>query len=151
MSKTWTRIAPSILTILAVLLTAPLLNSLALIQCVSVANLQLTEPHTIRLVADLLAFAIFCILAFAALPQTPGNGRGSSFLHNLSSAKLYTRAAGKLLMGRAILSITALYQYKYLNTLDGSISPLRELRKRCATRLMSTLNMAKVYAHPEPS
>lgn len=95
MSKTWTRIAPSILTILAVLLTAPLLNSPALVQSVSVANLQLTEPHTIRLVADLLAFAIFCILAFAALPQTPGNGRGSSVPRDLCSTKMYARAAGK--------------------------------------------------------
>jgi hypothetical protein len=118
------------LAILAVFLTALLLKSVAFIQCVPVANLQLSEPHTIRLVADLLAFAIFCILAFAALQRISDNGRGSSFLHDLACAKLYTRAAGKLLMRRAISSIPALYKYKYLNTLDGSISPLRELRNR---------------------
>jgi len=34
------------------------------------------------------------------------------------------------LIGRAILSIPASYQYNYLTTLEGSISPLRELRSR---------------------
>jgi hypothetical protein len=95
MSKPWTWIAPSILVILAGLLAGPLLSSLALVQSVSVANLQLSGPHTIRLVADLFAFAILWILAFAAFQQIPSNGRGSSFLRDLASAKLYTRAAGK--------------------------------------------------------
>ena len=95
MSKPWTWIAPSILVILAVLLTAPLLNSPTLVQSVSVADLQLSGPHATRLVADLLAFAIFCILAFAAFQQIPDNGRGSSLPRDLSRAKLYTRAAGK--------------------------------------------------------
>ena len=95
MSKPWTWTAPSILAIWAVLLAVPLLNNVALVQSVSVADLQLNGPHAIRWVADLLAFAIFCILAFAAFQQIPDNGRGSSFLHDLSREKLYTRAAGK--------------------------------------------------------
>ena len=95
MSKPWTWIAPSILAILAVLLAGPLLNSSALVQSVSIADLPLSGPHAIRWVADLLAFAIFCILVFAAFQQIPDNGRGSSFLRDLSRAKLYTRAAGQ--------------------------------------------------------
>jgi len=95
MSKPWTWLAPSILAILAVLLTAHLLNSLALVQGISVADPQLSRPHAIRLVPDLLAFAIFCILAFAALQQISDKGRGSSYLRDVSRAKLYARAAGK--------------------------------------------------------
>ena len=97
MSKPWTWIDPSILAILAVLLTAPILNSPALVQSGSITDLQLTGPHAIRLIADLLGLVIFCILcilAFAALQQIPDKGRGTSVLHVLPRANLYTRAAG---------------------------------------------------------
>ncbi len=83
MSKSWTWIAPYTFAILAVLLTGPLLSSLALVQSVSVPYLQLSGPHAVRLIADLLALAILWILAFAASQQIPDNGRGSSFLRNL--------------------------------------------------------------------
>ena len=83
MSKSWTWIAPYTFAILAVLLAGPLLSSLAVIQSVSVPYLQLSGPHAIRLVADLLALAILWVLAFAASQQIPDNGRGSSFLRNL--------------------------------------------------------------------
>ena len=97
MSKPWTWINLSILAILAVLLTAPILNSPALVQSGSITDLQLTGPHAIRLIADLLGLVIFCILcilAFAALQQIPDKGRGTSVLHVLPRANLYTRAAG---------------------------------------------------------
>lgn len=97
MSKPWTWINLSILAILAVLLTAPILNSPALVQSGSITDLQLTGPHAIRLIADLLGLVIFCILyilAFAALQQIPDKGRGASILRDLSRANLYTRAAG---------------------------------------------------------
>ena len=83
MSKSWTWIAPYIFAILAVLLAAPLLSSLALVQSISVPYLQLSGPHTIRLIANLLALAILWILAFTAFQEIPDNGRGSSFLRNL--------------------------------------------------------------------
>jgi len=83
MSKSWAWIAPYTFAILAVLLAGPLLSSLALVQSVSVPYLQLSGPHAIRLVADLLALAILWILAFAAFLKIPANGRGSSFLRNL--------------------------------------------------------------------
>jgi serine/threonine-protein kinase len=66
-----------------VLLAGPLLSSLALVQSVSVPNLQLSGPHAIRLGADLLALAILWVLAFAAFQQIPDNGRGSTFLRNI--------------------------------------------------------------------
>ena len=94
MSKPWTWINLSILAILAMLLTAPILNSPALVQSGSITDLPLTGPHAIRLIADLLGLAIFCILAFAALQQIPDKGRGTSVLHVLPRANLYTRAAG---------------------------------------------------------
>ena len=94
MSKPWTWINLSILAILAVLLAGPLLNSPALVQSVSVTDLQLSGPYAIRLIADLLGLAIFGILAFAAFQQIPDKGRGSSILRDLSRANLYTRAAG---------------------------------------------------------
>jgi|KBSMisStaDraftv2_1062788.scaffolds.fasta_scaffold513670_2 hypothetical protein len=94
MSKPWTWINLSILAILAMLLTAPILNSPALVQSGSITDLPLTGPHAIRLIADLLGLAIFCILAFAALQQIPDKGRGTSVLHDLSRANLYTRVAG---------------------------------------------------------
>jgi len=65
------------------LLAGPLLSSLALVQSVSVPYLQLSGPHAIRLVTNLLALAILWFLAFAAFQQIPDNGRGSSFLRNL--------------------------------------------------------------------
>jgi serine/threonine-protein kinase len=83
MSKSWTWIGPYTFAILAVLLAGPLLSSLALVQSVSVPYLQLSGPHAIRLVADLLALVILWVLAFAASQQIPDNGRGSSFLRNL--------------------------------------------------------------------
>jgi serine/threonine-protein kinase len=83
MSKSWTWIAPYTFAILAVLLAGPLLSSLALVQSVSVPNLQLSGPHAIRLGADLLALAILWVLAFAAFQQIPDNGRGSTFLRNI--------------------------------------------------------------------
>ena len=83
MSKSWTWIAPYTFAILAVLLAGPLLSSLALVQSVSIPYLQLSGPHAIRLVANLLALAILWVLAFAASQQIPDNGRGSSFLRNL--------------------------------------------------------------------
>jgi hypothetical protein len=94
MSKPWTWINLSILAILAVLLTAPILNSPALVQSVSVTDLQLSGPYGIRLIADLLAVAIFCMLDFATFQQIPDKGRGASILRDLSRANLYTRAAG---------------------------------------------------------
>ena len=97
MSKARTCPVPAILAILAVLLTAPILNSPALVQSGSITDLQLTGPHAIRLIADLLGLVIFCILcilAFAALQQIPDKGRGTSVLHVLPRANLYTRAAG---------------------------------------------------------
>ena len=83
MSKSWTWIAPYTFAILAVLLAGPLLSSLALVQSVSIPYLQLSGPHAIRLVANLLALAILWVLAFAASQQIPDNGRGSSFLRSL--------------------------------------------------------------------
>ncbi len=83
MSKSWAWIALYTSAILAVLLAGPLLSSLALVQSVSVPYLQLSGPHTIRLVANLLALAILWIFAFTASQQIPDNGRGSSFLCNL--------------------------------------------------------------------
>ena len=83
MSKFWTWIAPYTFAILAVLLAGPLLSSLALVQSVSVPYLQLSGPHAIRLIADLLALAILCVLAFAASQHIPANGRGLSFLRSL--------------------------------------------------------------------
>ena len=97
MSKARTCPVPAILAILAVLLTAPILNSPALVQSGSITDLQLTGPHAIRLIADLLGLVIFCILcilAFAAFQQIPDNGRGISVLHELSRVQLHTRAAG---------------------------------------------------------
>ena len=83
MSKSWTWIAPYTFAILALFLAGPLLSSLALVQSVSVPYLQLSGPHAIRLVANLLALVILWIFAFAASQQIPDNGRGSSFLRNL--------------------------------------------------------------------
>ncbi len=83
MSKSWTWIAPYIFAILAVLLAGPLLSNLALVQSVSVPYVQLSGPHAIRLIANLLALVILWIFAFAASQQIPDNGRGSSFLRNL--------------------------------------------------------------------
>ena len=83
MSKSWTWIAPYTFAILAVLLAGPLLGSLALVQSTSVPYLQLSGPHAIRLVANLLALTILWVLAFVATQQMPDNGRGSSFLRNL--------------------------------------------------------------------
>ncbi len=65
------------------LLAGPLLSSLALVQTVSVPYLQLSGPHAIRLVANLLALATLGVFAFAAPQKIPDNGRGSSFLRNL--------------------------------------------------------------------
>ena len=93
MSKPWTWINLSILAILAVLLTAPILNIQAVVQSGSPTDLQLARPHAIRLIADLLGLAIFCILVFAGLRQIPVKSRGTSVLHDLSRANLYTRAA----------------------------------------------------------
>ncbi len=83
MSKSWTWIAPYTFVILAVLLAGPLLSSLALVQSVSVPYAQLSGPHAIRLVANLLALAILWIFALVASRKIPDNGRGSSFLRRL--------------------------------------------------------------------
>jgi serine/threonine-protein kinase len=83
MSKSLTWIAPYTFVILAVLLAGPLLSSLALIQSVSVPYAQLSGPHAIRLVANLLALAILWIFALVASQKIPDNGRGSSFLRRL--------------------------------------------------------------------
>ena len=83
MPKSWTWIAPYTFAILAVLLAGPLLSSLASVQSVSVPYLQLNGSHAIRLAANLLALAIFWILAFTAFQQIPDNGRGSSFFRSL--------------------------------------------------------------------
>lgn len=83
MSKSWTWIGPYTFAILAVLLAGPLLSSLALVQSVSVPYLQLSGPHLIRLVADLLALTILWILALAASEHIPDNGRGAGFLRSL--------------------------------------------------------------------
>jgi len=83
MSKSWAWIAPYTSGILAVLLAGPLLSGLELVQSVSVPFLQLSGPHTIRLVANLLALAILWIFAFTASQEIPDNGRGSRFLRNL--------------------------------------------------------------------
>ena len=84
MSKSWTWIGPYTFAILAVLLAGPLLSNLALVESVSVPYLQLSGPHAIRLVADLLALTILWVLAFNAREEMPDNGRGSSFLRNLA-------------------------------------------------------------------
>ena len=83
MPKSWTWIAPYTFAILAVLLTGPLVGSLALVQSLSVPYLQLSGAHTIRLTAQLLALTILWFLAFAAYQHIPDNGRGSSFLRTL--------------------------------------------------------------------
>jgi len=83
MSKSWTWIAPYAFAILAMLLAGPLLSSLTLGQSVSAPYLQISGPHAIRLVANLLALAILWVFAFAASQKIPDNGRGSSFLRNL--------------------------------------------------------------------
>ncbi len=83
MSKSWTWIAPYTFAILAVLLAGPLLSNLAWVQSVSVPYLQLSGPHALRLVANLLALAILWVLAFTATQHIPDNGRGSSFIRNL--------------------------------------------------------------------
>ncbi len=83
MSKSWTWIAPYTLLILAVLLAGPLLSSLAVVQSVPVPYAQLSGPHAIRLVANLLALAILWIFALVASRKIPDSGRGSSFLRRL--------------------------------------------------------------------
>ena len=83
MSKSWAWIAPYTSGILAVLLAGPLLSGLELVQSVSVPFLQLSGPHTIRLVANILVLAILWIFAFTASQEIPDNGRGSRFLRNL--------------------------------------------------------------------
>lgn len=83
MPKSWTWIAPYTFAILAVLLTGPLLSSLALVQSLSVPHLQLSGPQAIRLAAQLLALTILWFLAFAAYQRIPDNGRGLTFLRNL--------------------------------------------------------------------
>ncbi|HSL04152.1 MAG TPA: serine/threonine-protein kinase [Nitrospiraceae bacterium] len=83
MSKSWTWIAPYIFTILAVLLAGPLVSSLGLLQSISVPYVQLSGPHAVRLVANLLALAILWALAFAASRKIQDNGHGSSFLRSL--------------------------------------------------------------------
>jgi eukaryotic-like serine/threonine-protein kinase len=83
MSKPWTWIAPYTFVILAVLLAGPLLSSLAMVQSVSVPYAQLSGPHAIRLVANLLALAILWICALVASRKIPDNDRGSSFLRRL--------------------------------------------------------------------
>jgi eukaryotic-like serine/threonine-protein kinase len=83
MSKSWTWIAPYTFVILAVLLAGPLLSSLAVVQSVPVPYAQLSWPHAIRLVANLLALAILWIFALVASRKIPDNGRGSSFLRRL--------------------------------------------------------------------
>jgi serine/threonine-protein kinase len=83
MPKSWTWIAPYTFAILAMLLAGPLLSSLALVQTVSVPYLQLSGPHTIRLVANLISLTTLWVFAFAASQKIPENGRGSSFLRNL--------------------------------------------------------------------
>jgi eukaryotic-like serine/threonine-protein kinase len=84
MSKSWTWIGPYTFAILAVLLAGPLLSNLAVIQSVSVPYLQLSGPHAIRLVADLLALAILWVLAFNARKEMPDNDRGSNFIRNIA-------------------------------------------------------------------
>jgi hypothetical protein len=83
MPKSWTWIAPYTFAILAVLLTGPLLSSLALVQPLSVPYLQLSGSQAIRLAAQLFALTILWFLAFAAYQHIPDNGRGSTFLRNL--------------------------------------------------------------------
>jgi serine/threonine-protein kinase len=83
MSKSWTWIAPYTFAMLAVLLSGPLLSSLALVQSISVPYLQLSGPHAIRLGVNFLALAILCGFAIAASQHIPNNGRGLSFLRNL--------------------------------------------------------------------
>ena len=84
MLKSWTWIVPYIFAIIGVLLAGPLLSNLALVQSASVPYMQLSGPHAIRLIADLLALAILWVLALVASQQIPDNGRGSSFLRSLT-------------------------------------------------------------------
>ena len=83
MSKSWTWITPYICAILAMLLAGPLLSNLAVTQSISIPYVPLNGPHTIRLIANLLALAILWILAFTASQKIPDNGRGSSFFRSL--------------------------------------------------------------------
>jgi len=83
MPKSWSWIAPYTFAILAVLLTGPLLSTLALVQSLSVPYLQLSGPHAIRLGSSLLALAILWVLACAASQYIPGHGHGSRFLRHL--------------------------------------------------------------------
>jgi serine/threonine-protein kinase len=84
MLKSWTWIAPYIIAIIGVLLAGPLLSNLAVVQSASIPYMQLSGPHAIRLIADLLALAILWVLALVASQQIPDNGRGSSFLRSLT-------------------------------------------------------------------
>jgi serine/threonine-protein kinase len=83
MSKSWTWIIPYICAILATLLAGPLLSNLAVTQSVSLPYVPLSGPHTIRLLANLLALTILWILAFTASQKIPDNGRGLGFLRSL--------------------------------------------------------------------
>src|SRR6185503_20344871 len=83
MPKSWSWIAPYTFAILAVLLAGPLLNTLALVQSISVPYLQLSGPHAIRLGSSLLALTILWVLACAASQYIPGHGHGSRFLRHL--------------------------------------------------------------------
>ena len=65
------------------LLAGPLLSNLAVTQSISIPYVPLNGPHTIRLIANLLALAILLTLAFAASQEVPGKGRGSSFFCSL--------------------------------------------------------------------
>ena len=134
MSKPCTWITPYIgLAIWTVLLAGLLLNSLASILSVSVPDLQRSGSHVIRLVADLLALAFLCILAFAAFHQIPDNGRGSRVLHDLSRTKLCTRTADRSPhgMGHSLNSYILLEELlTYASTtLEGYVA----LCENCAT------------------
>jgi serine/threonine-protein kinase len=83
MLKSWTWFAPYAFAILVVLLAGPLLSRLASVQSVLIPYLQLSGPHAIRLVANLLALAILWVFAYTASHQIPDNSRGSGFVRNL--------------------------------------------------------------------
>jgi len=65
------------------LFAGPLLSNLAVTQSISIPYVPLNGPHTVRLIANLLALAILWTLAFAASQEVPDKSRGSSFFRSL--------------------------------------------------------------------
>ena len=101
----------SILAILAVLLTAPLLNSPALVQSVSVADLQLSGPHDIRLVAETSSRSPFSVSS-PSLPFSRSRtmAEDQAFSATFLGQNCTPELLANPLIGRAILSIPASYQ-----------------------------------------